>query len=73
MLTSNATINLSMANEQTKTDFDPLVDVEVTFEVQAIRFLEEDVQAVSIDRTVSFGILDDLIKKTMTRNDNPNI
>ena len=73
LLTSNATINLSMANEQTETDFDPLVDVEVTFEVQAIRFLEEDVQAVSIDRTVSFGILDDLIKKTMTRNDNPNI
>ena len=45
-----------------KTDFDPLVDVEVTVEIQTIRFLEGDASQTSV-RSAPGGILQFLIER----------
>jgi len=52
LLTLNAIVNPSMASRFTETDFDPLVDVEVTVDIQTIRFLEEDASAVNVGGTM---------------------
>ena len=60
ILTSNATIISSTNNTFNETDFDPLVDVEVTVEVQIIRFLENNISDRSFGRIFleRFGFLE---------------
>jgi len=68
LLASYTTVISSLAIKTTETDLDPLVDIEVTFEAQVIRFLEEDASEVSFERL----ILEKFLKKPISTGVNPN-
>jgi len=74
ILTSNATIISSTNNTFNETDFDPLVDVEVTVEVQIIRFLENNISDRSFGRIFleRFGFLESLMHNNPDKTENPN-
>ena len=42
LLTLSSTVNSSIYTNSTNTDFDPLVDITVTVEIKAIRYLEKE-------------------------------
>jgi len=67
LLTLNAIVNPSMASRFTETDFDPLVDVEVTVDIQTIRFLEEDASAVNVGGTMVGNFDESLLRKQLLK------
>lgn len=46
LITLNSTVNSSIYTNSIHTDFDPLVDIKVTVELQTIRFLEDDLTEI---------------------------
>jgi len=70
LLTSITTITTSLANSSNRTDFDPLVDVEVTVELQTIRWLEEKLSTLpgSMSIDVDAGIMPSAIQKALGNN-----
>ena len=61
LLSLSATVNSSIVTSSTETDFDPLVDVSVTVDVQTIRFLEDDDSRTSSKVIISNIINNDLL------------
>ena len=61
MLSLSATVNSSIVTSSAETDFDPLVDVSVTVDVQTIRFLEDDDSRTSSKVIISNIINNDLL------------
>lgn len=70
MLTSITTITTSLANSSDRTDFDPLVDVEVTVDLQTIRWLEETLSTLpgSMPIDIDVGIMPGAIQKALSNN-----
>ncbi len=70
LLTSIAAITSSLANSSDRTDFDPLVDVEVTVELQTIRWLEENLSTLpgSMSIDVDAGIMPGAVQKPLGNN-----
>jgi len=73
LLTSNATIISSTNNILNETDFDPLVDVEVTVEIQIIRSLENNISDKSFERLKIeiFGFLESFRNRNTGNTRNP--
>ena len=61
LLSLSATVNSSIVTSSAETDFDPLVDVSVTVDVQTIRFLEDDDSRTSSKVIISNIINNDLL------------
>jgi len=74
LLTSITTIATSLANSYDRTDFDPLVDVEITIELQTIRWLEEKLSTLpsSFPMGIDVGIMPVTMQKALANNYDPS-
>jgi len=72
LLTLSSTVNSSIYGNSTYTDFDPLVDITVTVEIKAIRYLEKEEPADPFKALFKTFLSNILLIKETTLEDNPS-
>jgi hypothetical protein len=72
LLSINTTVSSSYLNDNLFSDFDPLVDVTVTFEVKAIRYLEDDSSRLPINKIPDVFILN-ILNRKISEYSNPSM